>query len=51
MSDTAASAFPLATSTWDGAEIDAIHRVIGSDRYTMGPRVAEFERSFARAFL
>ncbi len=39
--------FPLATSTWDQAEQDAIARVIASDRYTMGREVAEFERRFA----
>lgn len=51
MNDTAAaSSFPLATSTWDGAEVEAIHRVIASDRYTMGPKVAEFERTFAEHF-
>lgn len=39
--------FPLATSSWDQAEIDALHRVIASDRYSMGEHVAEFERQFA----
>ncbi len=38
---------PLATSTWDEAELAAIQRVIASDRYTMGDHVAEFERQFA----
>ncbi len=42
--------FPLATSTWDQAEHDAMQRVIASDRYTMGPEVAEFERRFADYF-
>lgn len=39
--------FPLATSSWDQAEMDAIQRVIASDRYSMGNEVAEFERRFA----
>ncbi len=42
--------FPLATSTWDRAEHDAMQRVIASDRYTMGPEVAAFERRFADYF-
>ncbi|MEN0083801.1 MAG: aminotransferase class I/II-fold pyridoxal phosphate-dependent enzyme [Leifsonia sp.] len=48
MTDT--PAFPLATSTWDDAEYAAMHRVIESGRFTMGPLVAEFERRFADAF-
>lgn len=39
--------FPLATSTWDQDELDALQRVIASDRYTMGPEVARFEAGFA----
>lgn len=42
--------FPLATSSWDQAEYDAIQRVIASDRFTMGENVAEFERRFAAHF-
>ncbi len=42
--------FPLATSTWDHHELDAINEVIASNRYTMGPRVAAFERGFADLF-
>lgn len=42
--------FPLATSTWDAAEDAAMHRVIASGRYTMGPEVAAFEAAFARQF-
>ena len=42
--------FPLATSTWDHHELDAINEVIASNRYTMGPRVAAFERDFADLF-
>ena len=39
--------FPLATSSWDQKEYDAINRVIESNRFSMGHEVAEFERSFA----
>lgn len=40
--------YPLASSTWDQKEIDAIQKVIKSGIYTMGPHVAECERDFAR---
>ncbi|SNT76252.1 DegT/DnrJ/EryC1/StrS family aminotransferase [Paracoccus seriniphilus] len=39
--------FPLATSSWDDAELAALQRVIASDRYSMGQEVARFEREFA----
>ena len=39
---------PLATSTWGDEEIAAIHRVIDSDRYSMGTEVAQFEEQFAQ---
>ena len=39
--------YPLATTTWDEEEVAAIHSVIASGMYTMGPRVAEFECAFA----
>jgi CDP-4-dehydro-6-deoxyglucose reductase, E1 len=39
--------YPLATTTWDQKEIDAIQSVIASGMYSMGPRVAQFEREFA----
>ena len=42
--------FPLATSSWDHKELDALQRVIASDRYSMGNEVAEFERRFASHF-
>ncbi|MBU9698235.1 DegT/DnrJ/EryC1/StrS family aminotransferase [Rhodobacteraceae bacterium HSP-20] len=42
--------YPLATSSWDQAEYDAIQRVITSDRYSMGAEVAAFEAQFARQF-
>ncbi|HEY0822617.1 MAG TPA: DegT/DnrJ/EryC1/StrS family aminotransferase [Ramlibacter sp.] len=39
--------YPLATTTWDQKELDAIQSVIASGMYSMGPRVAQFEREFA----
>lgn len=39
--------YPLTASTWGQEEIDAITRTIASDRFTMGPRVVEFEKKFA----
>ena len=42
--------FPLATSSWDENEINALYRVIESDRYSMGSEVSEFETQFANYF-
>jgi CDP-6-deoxy-D-xylo-4-hexulose-3-dehydrase len=42
--------YPLATSTWDSAEIRAMHDVIASGRFTMGSRVEAFESSFSKQF-
>lgn len=42
--------YELAASTWGEEELDAIRSVIDSDRFTMGPRVAELEQAFARYF-
>ena len=39
--------YPLATSTWDDKELNAIQKVIESDMYTMGGYVAQFEKDFA----
>ena len=39
--------YELAVTTWGPEEIDAIQRVIASDRFTMGPQVAAFEQAFA----
>lgn len=39
--------YPLASSTWDEMELDAIQKVIKSNMYTMGKYVAEFEEKFA----
>ena len=40
--------FPLASSSWDDSEIDAMQRVIASGRFTMGKHVENYERSFAQ---
>ena len=40
--------YPLATSTWDKAEIDAMHEVIETGRFTMGEKVKEFEIAVSR---
>lgn len=42
--------YPLATSSWDQAEQDALQRVIDSNMYSMGPEVAAFETEFASYF-
>ena len=39
--------YDLAVNTWGREEIDAIQRVIASDRFTIGPYVAAFEDAFA----
>ncbi|BDU71077.1 DegT/DnrJ/EryC1/StrS family aminotransferase [Mesoterricola silvestris] len=41
--------FPLATTSWGTEEIDAMHRVIDSGMYTMGPNVKACEKAFAQA--
>ena len=45
-----AAKYPLATATWDDQEIEAMQEVIASGMFTMGPKVAEFERQFAEYF-
>lgn len=42
--------YNLTSSSWGNEEIDAIHRVIASDRFTMGDNVALFEREVASYF-
>ncbi|KAE9629372.1 DegT/DnrJ/EryC1/StrS family aminotransferase [Parasedimentitalea maritima] len=42
--------YPLATSSWDQAEYDALQRVIDSDMFSMGPEVRAFEEQFAKQF-
>lgn len=39
--------YPLASSTWDEKEIEAINGVIANDMYTMGAGVKQFEENFA----
>jgi CDP-4-dehydro-6-deoxyglucose reductase, E1 len=41
--------FPLATSTWDDAEVKAATEVLASGMLTMGRHVADFEQRFASA--
>lgn len=40
--------YPLASSTWDEKEIEAIQGVIAKDMYTMGAGVKQFEEDFAK---
>ena len=42
--------YPLATSSWDENEFNALQEVIKSDRFTMGNEVEEFEKAFAHFF-
>ena len=39
--------YPLATTSWDQAEYDAMKRIISLDRFTMSESVAKFENNFA----
>lgn len=39
--------YQLASSSWDQEETAAIQAVVSSGMFTMGPKVAEFERAFA----
>ena len=41
------SPIPLAYSTWDDEELEALQEVMKSGNYTMGPKVKEFEQLFA----
>ncbi|CAK0756382.1 GDP-4-keto-6-deoxy-D-mannose 3-dehydratase [Azospirillaceae bacterium] len=42
--------YELAASTWGQEEIDAIQRVVMSDRFTMGENVKEMEKRFCEYF-
>ncbi|WP_311321451.1 DegT/DnrJ/EryC1/StrS family aminotransferase [Capnocytophaga sputigena] len=42
--------YPLASSTWDEKEIEAINSVIAKDMYTMGEGVKQFEDDFSKFF-
>jgi CDP-6-deoxy-D-xylo-4-hexulose-3-dehydrase len=39
--------YELAVSTWGSEELEAIQKVIASNRFTIGPHVAAFEEAFA----
>jgi len=39
--------YKLSSDTWDLSERDAIERVIESNRFTMGPEVAQYEKNFS----
>ena len=43
------SFYPLATTTWDAAELQAMQRVIDSGMFSMGKEVSAFESAFAAA--
>lgn len=42
--------YPLSSSTWGDAELDAMQRVIASGNFTMGKRVQAYEAEFAKFF-
>jgi CDP-6-deoxy-D-xylo-4-hexulose-3-dehydrase len=42
------SNYPLASSTWDDKELEAIKSVISKDNYTMGESVKQFEGNFSK---
>ena len=42
--------YNLASDSWGTEEINAIQQVIKSNRYTMGPKVKDFENKFAEYF-
>lgn len=42
--------YPLASSSWDNSEIEAINNVVESDMYTMGKHVKDYESDFAKFF-
>jgi CDP-6-deoxy-D-xylo-4-hexulose-3-dehydrase len=50
MTTPTTAGFPLATSSWDEKEYDALQAVIASGQFTMGPLVKQFESDFAAAF-
>ena len=39
--------YGLSSDTWDDKEVNAINRVVASNRYTMGKEVKQFEKDFA----
>lgn len=47
---TSEKIYPLASTTWDDLEIEAMQRVIKSGKFTMGREVSEYEKKFAEHF-
>ena len=47
---TSEKIYPLASTTWDDLEIEAMQRVITSGKFTMGLEVSEYEKKFAEHF-
>ena len=50
MTQTPKPFFPLAVSSWDGAELEALQEVIRSGQFTMGAKTREYELKFAKQF-
>lgn len=42
--------YPLGLNTWNNKEKQAAHKVIDSGLYTMGKKVNQFEKRFAKLF-
>ncbi len=42
--------YPLATTSWDQEEIEAIEDIINLNQFTMGQKVEQFEKEFAAFF-
>lgn len=42
--------YPLASTTWDEKEYEALQSIIASGNFTMGKKVEEFEKNFAKFF-
>ena len=42
--------YPLATSTWDSSELQAMQEVISSGNFTMGEKVEHYEKAFSEHF-
>lgn len=42
--------YSLSNDTWDEKELEAIRRVISSNRFTMGVEVEAYEKAFAKYF-
>lgn len=42
--------YPLSNDTWNEDEVKALNAVVASKHFTMGPKVAEYEKLFAEKF-